>query len=206
MIAIRAMVAPVSVSVGRGGATLVSCGAGARGFTMLELVNALSLAAVLAALSMYGLGRWIRRTKTLEAVGSVHAIAQAAVLYYNESDSTQPTGGAQAAAHAMRHFPPSSRGTVPQDADDVKGKRYQSSRADWSPSPWRELNFSIPQPQYYRYGFESTGTGKTGAASATAEGDLDGSGVVSSYRQRIIVNDNGEAVLAPALERQNSDD
>jgi prepilin-type N-terminal cleavage/methylation domain-containing protein len=177
-----------------------------RAFTLLELLNALSLIAVLGALAMYGFGRYVRHAKTLEALGSVSAIAQAAVSYYTESDATQPSGGAQAAIHAMRHFPASSRGSVPQDAEDVRGKRYQSTRADWSPSPWRELNFSIPQPQYYRYSFESSGTGRASVASAVAHGDLDGSGVQSTFRQRITVNDKFEAQVSPNIDRENPDE
>jgi type II secretory pathway pseudopilin PulG len=177
-----------------------------RGFTLLDLMNLLSLAAVLAALGMYGVARYVRHRKTLEAVGSVTAIAQAAVAYYNASDSTQPAGGAQAAAHAMRHFPPSSRGTVPADPADVKGKLYQSTRADWSPSPWRELGFSLSIPQYYRYGFESVGTGRASVAIATAYGDLDGSGAQSTYRQRVVVNDKFEAELAPTMEKENPEE
>ncbi len=184
----------------------VSGRAGTSAFTLLELMNSLTLVAVLATLAMYGVGKWVRHTKTLEAIGSVHAIAQAAVTYYDESDATQPAGGAQAAAHAMRHFPPSSRGTVPQNEADVRGKRYQSARADWSPSPWRELNFSIPQPQYYRYGFESSGTGRTSAAAGTAQGDLDGSGLVSTYRLKVTVNDKFEAEVAPNIELESQDE
>ncbi len=179
---------------------------GAPGFTLLELMNALTLVAILAALGMYAVGKWVRHGKTLEAIGSVHAIAQAAVAYYDESDATQPAGGAQAAAHAMRHFPASSRSTVPADTGDVRGKRYQSSRADWTPSPWRELNFSIPQPQYYRYGFESTGTGRASVATGIATGDLDGSGLSSTYRLRVTVNDKFEAEVAPNIELENQDE
>jgi prepilin-type N-terminal cleavage/methylation domain-containing protein len=177
-----------------------------RAFTLIELLNTLSVVAVLGALAMYGFGRYVRHAKTLEALGSVNAIAQASVSFYNESDATQPSGGAQAAIHAMRHFPASSRGSVPQDAEDVRGKRYQSTRADWSPSPWRELNFSIPQPQYYRYSFESSGTGRASVATAIAHGDLDGSGVQSTFRQRISVNDRFEAEVAPTIERENPDE
>ena len=155
---------------------------------------------------MYGVGRYVRHGKTLEALGSVRAIGQAAVVYYGESDATQPAGGSQAAVHAMRHFPAPSRGSVPPDPEDVRGKRYQSRRADWSPSPWRELNFSIPQPQCYRYSFESSGTGKASTAAAVAEGDLDGSGGHSLFRQRIVVNDKFEAELDPEIERENPDE
>jgi hypothetical protein len=106
----------------------------------------------------------------------------------------------------MRHFPASSRGSVPQNPDDVRGKRYQSTRADWSPSPWRELNFSIPQPQFYRYSFESSGTGKSSVAVAIAEGDLDGNGVKSTYRLRVTVNDKLAAQIAAGIERENPEE
>jgi type II secretory pathway pseudopilin PulG len=176
------------------------------GFTLLEALNALTLLAILATLGMYGVGKWVRHGRTLEAIGSVHAIAQAAVAYYDDSDATQPTGGAQAAAHAMRHFPGPSRGTVPADLADVRGKRYQSNLADWSPSPWRELNFSIHQPQNYRYGFESSGTGRASVATGVAQGDLDGSGLASTYRLRVTVNDKYEAEVAPNIELENQDE
>jgi type II secretory pathway pseudopilin PulG len=169
-------------------------------------MNAITLVAVLASLAMYGVGQYIRHAKTLEAIGSVHAIAQAAAAYYNESDATQPAGGREAAVHAMRHFPAPSRGTVPPSQEDVRGKGYQSTRADWSPSPWRELNFSIPQAQYYRYGFESSGTGRASVAAGVAYGDLDGSGQVSTYRQRVSVNDKYEAEVAPNIELENSEE
>jgi type II secretory pathway pseudopilin PulG len=185
---------------------VVHAPASSRAFTLLELLNLLSLVAVLAALTMYGLGRYLRHAKTLEAIGSVTAMAQAAVSYYDESDATQPTGGSASAVHAMRHFPASSRASVPQNAEDVRGKRYQSARADWSPSPWRELNFSITQPQCYRYSFQSWGTGRESVALAIAEGDLDGSGAQSTYRQRVTVNDRFEAEISPTIERENAEE
>ena len=69
----------------------------------------------------------------------------------------------------------------PPRLDDVKGKQYQSSAADWAMTPWHELQFSIPQPQYYAYSYASEGAGSTAKATATARGDLDGDGVSSTY-------------------------
>ena len=81
----------------------------------------------------------------------------------------------------MRHFPPSSRVPVPSDPLDVRGKRYQSTQAEWAVSPWRDLRFSIAPPQYYAYSFESSGSGEAARAKAMAEGDLDGDGVTSLF-------------------------
>ena len=152
-----------------------------RAFTAIELMNFLALAAVLSAIGMYALARYVRHAKTIEAVSSVNALASVAAEYFNASDATQPAGASPSAVHAMRHFPPSSRVPVPVEQSDVRGHRYQSNLADWSASPWRELRFSIVQPQCYRYSFESEGAGATAKALVTAEGDLDGDGIRSSY-------------------------
>lgn len=152
-----------------------------RAFTGIELMNFFALAAVLSALGMYALARYVRHAKTVEAASSVTSLAGAAAAYYNASDATQPTGAAPHAVHAMRHFPESSRVPVPVDPLSVRGRRYQSNLADWSGSPWRDLRFSIVQPQCYQYSFEAQGAGAAATALVTAEGDLDGDGVRSVY-------------------------
>jgi len=148
-------------------------------------MNFLALAAVLSAGGMYGLARYVRHQKTAEAIGSVTAIAEAAARYYDQSDSNQPAGTTPEAAHAMRHFPGASKASVPADPDAIKGKRYQSSLGDWTGSPWAELRFSIPQPQFYAYSFESQGSGAQATATAIAHADLDGNGKMSTYRLSI---------------------
>jgi type II secretory pathway pseudopilin PulG len=169
-------------------------------------MNFITLAAVLACLAMYGLGRYVRHAKTAEAIGSLAAISQAAAAYYNESDATQPAGTPEAAARAMRHFPSPSRSSVPPNLADVRGKRYQSTLADWTPSPWRELHFSIPQPQFYAYSFDSSGSGQQAGATATARGDLNGDGVNSTYRVGVRVDDRLTAQVSPNLERIKPED
>ena len=133
-----------------------------------------------SALAMYGVARYVRHSKTAEAVGSTTAIAQQATVYFNDSDAHQPAGTKPDSSHAMRHFPSSSRVSVPR-LEDVKGKKYQSAIGDWSTSPWLDLHFSMTQPQCYAYSFEGTGSGVTAKATAIAQGDLDGNGVYSSY-------------------------
>lgn len=152
-----------------------------RAFTAVELMNFLGLAAVLSAIGMYALSRYVRHAKTVEAVSSVTSIAGAASEFYNASDATQPAGAAPLAVHAMRHFPPSSRAPVPEDALSVRGRRYQSNLVEWSASPWRELRFSMVPPQWYQYSMEATGAGISAKAVITAQGDLDGDGSRSTY-------------------------
>jgi type IV pilus assembly protein PilA len=144
-------------------------------------MNFVGLAAILSAVGMYGLSRYVRHAKTAEAVSSVTSLAGAAAEFYDTSDAKQPSGASPEAVHAMRRFPPSSRVAVPEDPLTVRGQRYQSTLADWAGSPWRELHFSVVQPQHYQYTFESEGAGATAKATVIAQGDLDGDGRRSLY-------------------------
>ncbi|MGO8996489.1 MAG: type II secretion system protein [Polyangiaceae bacterium] len=152
-----------------------------RAFTVFELLNFIALLGLVSGIAMYVLARYVRHSKTADAIGSLSTLAKASAAYYEESDATQPVGTSPDNAHAMRHFPASSTRSVPPSIDDVKGKKYQSAAADWAMTPWHELQFSIPQPQYYMYSYASEGAGATAKATAIAKGDLDGDGIAGTY-------------------------
>ena len=126
------MVAPVSGPRARPRLTLLR---GARAFTVFELLNFIGLLGLVSGVAMYALARYVRHSKTADAVGSLSTLAKASAAYYEASDATQPVGTSPDNAHAMRHFPPSSTRSVPPSLDDVKGKRYQSAAADWAMTP-----------------------------------------------------------------------
>lgn len=177
-----------------------------RGFSAIELMNFFALAAILSAIGMYALARYVRHNKTAEARESVTRLAAGAAEFYNRSDATQPAGAAPQAVHAMRHFPPSSRAPVPDDPLSVRARKYQSNAMDWSVSPWRELGFSIVQPQCYQYSFESQGSGATAKATVIAEGDLDGDGTRSRYSLSIAPDENLTAVVSPEMELRDPEE
>lgn len=162
-------------------------------------MNFLAFAALLTAAGMYILAGYVRHGKTAEARESVTRLAAGAAEYYNRSDATQPSGAAPHAVHAMRHFPPSSRAPVPDDPLHVRGKKYQSTSLDWAASPWRDLGFSIIQPQCYQYSFESSGAGASAKATVIAEGDLDGDGTRSRYSLTIAPDESLTAVVAKEM-------
>jgi type II secretory pathway pseudopilin PulG len=177
-----------------------------RGFTLPEAMNFVALAAVLSALAMYGLARYVRHAKTAEAIGSVSAIAEAAAAYYDNSDGAQPVGTTPEAARAMRHFPPPSNGTTPP-MEMVRGKRYQSSLADWNAPPWSDIRFSINQAQCYAYEFDAQGSGVAAKATATAHGDLDGNGIYSKYRLGVGVdNSSFKAKIDKEIEKADPEE
>ncbi|MCL2725631.1 MAG: hypothetical protein FWD69_14450 [Polyangiaceae bacterium] len=177
-----------------------------RGFSAVELMNFLALAAVLSALGMYALARYVRLGKTVEATSSLAKLAGAAKEYYENSDATQPAGAEPQAVQAMRHFPPSSRVPVPEDALSVRGKRFESNMADWAASPWRDLHFSIVQPQCYQYSFDAQGAGASAKATVMAQGDLDGDGIRSMYSLGVEADSSFNARVSNTMVRENPEE
>jgi len=177
-----------------------------RGYTLAELLTTIGFVSILGALAMYGVARYLRHSKTAEAVGSTAAIAQAACVFYNDSDGNQPAGTRPDAAKAMRHFPPTSRASVPADPNDVRGKRFQSGIGDWSTSPWLDMGFKLAVPQYYAYSFESAGSGVSAQATVTAHGDLDGNGVQSTFRMTAAADDSLTAKVGKKVEEIDPDE
>jgi hypothetical protein len=177
----------------------------ARAFTIFELLNLLAITGLISGVAMYALARYVRHSKTAEAVGSLATLAKASAAYYEASDATQPVGTIPDAAHAMRHFPPPSSHGVPPSLEDVRGKRYQSAAPDWAASPWHELGFSIPQPQCYAYSYASEGAGATAKAQAIARGDLDGDGTVATYALPIVPDGAFHAVVG-TLSKEDPDE
>jgi Tfp pilus assembly protein PilE len=177
-----------------------------RGLTPAELLGTIGFVTILGALAMYGVAKYLRHSKTAEAIASTAAIAQAACVYYNESDQNQPAGTKSDAAKAMRHFPPSTRAPVPASMEDVRGKRFQSALGDWTVSPWHDMDFKISTPQFYAYSFESQGAGPNAVATAIAHGDLDGNGITSTFRASAAPDDSLVAKLKGSVEQTDPDE
>lgn len=169
-------------------------------------MNFFALAAILSAIGMYALARYVRHNKTAEALESVTRLATGAADFYNRSDATQPSGANPQAIHAMRHFPSASRSPVPEETISVRGRKYQSNGVDWASSPWKELGFSIVQPQCYQYSFESQGAGAAAKAVVIAEGDLDGDGTRSRYSLTIAPDENLTAIVSKTMERTDPEE
>jgi type IV pilus assembly protein PilA len=134
---------------------------------------------ILAVLAIYGFRKYISNAKQAEARSSLGQIARdAATAYEEESLSTGTPEGLCASASA----------SVPSNASMIRGVKYQSAPGDWDVDATRPhtgfacLKFSIDVPQYYMYSYRAHGTKKPGDAfTATANGDTNGDGVMSTF-------------------------
>ncbi len=150
-----------------------------QGFTLVELMIVVAIIGVLAALAIYGVSRYLKHSKTAEAHRNIGAMEIGAKSQYQRETAY---GGSSSGTELFVHtFCPSTAltpGTIPSAA------KVKSVPTDWESLGWRCLKFSIAEPQFYSYMYESD-TGKTGtdaSFTASAFGDLDGNGVKSTFQ------------------------
>jgi type IV pilus assembly protein PilA len=187
---------------------------GRSGFTLVEAMLVVTIVAILAALSVQGVRKYLVVARSAEAKQTISGIGRAVVVSVERL--RERVDGPELCASAV---------TVPNAFWPVRARRYTpSSRpgVDYntgSPTEgWRCLGFEVTHPQYYQYRYLLGGSpipvvGKTWPAdvpldhrwAAYARGDLDGDDRFAWFALEGYVKD-GNVVFASGVGAQDPDE
>jgi type IV pilus assembly protein PilA len=142
---------------------------GDRGFTLIELMIVVAIIGVLAAIAIPAFMKYIRRAKTVEASNNIAKLYQSSVAYYESEHANL------AQQIVAKQFPdaqaesPGVNACCGQPGDKCNP---QTAATSWQTPTWTALNFSVDDPFYYWYRYDSAGTDKNSNFSAWAYGNL----------------------------------
>ena len=162
------------------------------GFTLVELMIVVAIVGVLAVLAVYGVRKYIANAKTAEAKNSLGQIGKDAVTAFEGermSNAVLPEIGSTAVVRQMCPTGTSGLAGIPSTLNKIDGKKYQSSKADWSVAAdvaantgFPCLKFELTAPQYYQYTYIATGaSANNDSFVANATGNLNGDAVYSTF-------------------------
>src|SRR5688572_9970269 len=175
-----------------------------RGFTLVELMIVVVIIGILAALAIYGVQKYVTNSKSAEARMAVGRMSKDAAAYFEAEKMAGNTLTLGGSVGISRQLCPAA--TAVPAAVQAEGVKFQPSPTQWTGNGWTCLKFSMTQPVYFQYNYQSNVTTTTAAAAGgdyyTASGQASLGGTVKKIYQNAIVDTSTTTMVlrvAPAL-------
>ncbi len=132
---------------------------------------------MLAAVAIPAFTKYTRRARTSEAVDKLSYLFRMSAAYFTGAQGSRGYGST---AMVDAQFPSSAPLTpvIPS-----AGIRAADPPAAWDTPTWNALAFAMPDPHYYSYQYDSSGTATDSRFTARAVGDLDGDGARGTFER-----------------------
>jgi prepilin-type N-terminal cleavage/methylation domain-containing protein len=151
----------------------------ATGFTLVELMVVVAIIGVLSSIAIPAYVFNARKAKTAEAMVQIRRVYVASRAYIMDARM-----GRGATATMTPQFPESEPTTPAATCCGYPSFKCPPDPAHWDTPSWKALMFSVDDPHWFRYEYDSTGSGAPGTGSnftVRAVGDMDCDGTYSTF-------------------------
>lgn len=150
-----------------------------------------ALIGILSAIAVPSFLKYIKRAKTAEARQQLEKMNAGARIYYSEEQRDPATF-----SPIPPQFPETIGLTPAIPCCDQPGKKCVADVSEWSQPTWKALKFSMDDPHFFLYEFESSGVDNSAVFTAIAHADLDCDGEMSTFITKGEIQFNGADVTA----------
>jgi prepilin-type N-terminal cleavage/methylation domain-containing protein len=147
------------------------------GFSLIELMVTVAIIGVLAATAIPAFIKYTRKAKTSEARQNIRKIYDGSRQYYLD----QHVGAVTNMNAAPLQFLGGSTALTPAVSCCASGGKCEPEASQWETTAWRALQFSVPDPHYYRYLYTGPPIFTLMDFAVEVWGDLDCDGLPSNF-------------------------